>query len=85
MLIFGCILNMRTAKQRDIDEKLTNPLKPAGRIHKLDYTILHSRGDLPTIKISPITKTLFEIDEIVIELLNCVVCLYRESSLQRPS
>ena len=85
MLIFGCSLNMRTAKRRDIDEKLTNPLKPAGRIHKLDYTILHSRGDLPTIKISPITKTLFEIDEIVVELLNCIVCLYRESALQRPS
>lgn len=76
---------MRTTRQRDIGAKLTNLFEPIGHSDKLDYTILHGGGDLPTIKIPPITETLFEIDESVDVLLNCVVCLHRESVLQRPS
>ena len=70
MLVFSCSLKMKTAKQHNVDAKLTNVLEPAGHIDKLDYTIFHSRGDLPTIKISPITETLFELNESVVELLN---------------
>jgi len=85
MLIFSCGLNMRTTRQHDVGAKLTNLFELIGRSDKLDYTILHGGGDFPTFKIPPITETLFEIDESIDELLNCVVCLHRESALQRPS
>jgi hypothetical protein len=76
---------MRTEKQRDDSAKLTNLFESVGLGDKVDYTILHGGGDLPAIEIPPITKTLFEIDESIGELLDCIICLYRERVLQRPT